>query len=327
MARSMWSGSISFGLVQIPVGLYTAENREEGIRLTLLDSNDMSPVGYRHINKNTGEEVPKERRVKGYEVAKDEYVILTDEDFKRANVKATETIDIHSFVDAGDIPITRFEKPYYMAPPKKGTKAYALLLQALHRTGKVGLATFVMRQRQHLCAVVPMDDVLVLEILRYDYEIADPAEQGVAPELESVKLSSAEIEMAERLIEGMAAPFSTVELRDTYHDDLLALIEERRDHPEHIPTPLPKEKKPSGKVVDIMSLLKKSVEERATGHGGAAADKRAKPERKRAARTKTTRARTSGEGGATPQRTATSATSTRGSRASGRARSGRRARA
>src|ERR1044071_1976560 len=131
MARPLWQGSISFGLVQIPVGLVRAENAAEGLSFTLLDAKDHAPVGYKHVNKATGEEVPKERRIKGYEVEKGQYVVLDDDDFKRANVKATETIDIIGFVDVGEIPLTRYEKPYYIAPQTRGTKPYRLLHDAL----------------------------------------------------------------------------------------------------------------------------------------------------------------------------------------------------
>lgn len=269
MARPIWSGSISFGLVQIPVGIHSTKERSEAIHLTLLDQRDHSPVGYRHVNKTTGEDVPRELRVKGYEVARGEYVILTDDDFKRANMKATETIDIHSFADAAEIPILRFEKPYYLAPAKRGIRPYYLLLEALHRTKKVGIATVVMRQRQHLCAVMPQEHVLVLEMLRYDDEVAEPKGLGLPEDPREVELKPAEVEMAERLITGMAAPFSTQQFRDSYRDDVMALIEERRAHPDHIPTPLPRERRRGGQVTDIMALLKQSIEERSS-HAGAA---------------------------------------------------------
>jgi DNA end-binding protein Ku len=254
MARPLWNGSISFGLVQIPVGLVTAENSAEELSFTLLDAKDHAPVGYRHVNKVTGEEVPKERRVKGYEVKKGEYVILDDDDFKRANVKATETIDIVGFVD--EVPVMRWERPYYIAPQKRGTKAYALLRDALVKTGKVGIATFVLRNRQHLCAVVPEGDVLVLELLRFDEEVAG------APEIEGghPRLAAAEIEMATKLVEGMSTTFDELKVKDTYHDDLMEIIHERAKHPEKVPEPHNVVEKPSGEVVDIMALLKKSVE-------------------------------------------------------------------
>lgn len=289
MARPVWSGSISFGLVQIPVGLHVAEKDVEGLKFTLLDEKDLSPVGYKHVNKVTGEEVPKERRVKGVEVEKDEYVVLTDEDFKAANPKATETIDIVKFVDPEEIPPQRFEKPYYLAPQKRGAKAYVLLRDALRKTGKVAIATFVLRQRQHLCAVMPHEDGLVLEILRYDHEVVELEDADVLPEdLSHVKVSPAEVQMAETLVEGMTAPFDTHDIVDTYNEDLKKLVEERRAHPEKGHHPPPKPKKEHAEVVDIMTLLKRSVEQQAAPReeGEEAEAPRRAHKAKRATRTK-----------------------------------------
>lgn len=266
MARSIWSGSISFGLVQIPVGVITAEQgSDKSLSFTLLDKRDMSPIGYRQVNKVTGEEVPKEERVKGYEVAKNEYVIVDEEDFKRANVKATETIDIHAFVELERIPILRFEKPYYLEPQKKGLKAYALLREALEETGKVAVATMVMRGRQYLCAILPYADTLVLEMLRYDHELKEPESHDLP------KITEAEVKMAEVLIEGMTRDdFDTSDIKDTYYEDLLKLIEARRDNPEEGRAPVPKAPKTKATpATDIMELLKASV---AKHKGGAAAN-------------------------------------------------------
>ena len=284
MGRPFWSGSISFGLVQIPVGVQSAEEHGETIDFTMIDEKDGSPIGYRYVNKATGEEVPKERRVKGYAVAKDDYVIMKDADFKRANVKKTETIDIQAFVDAGEIPMTRFEKPYWLSPSKKGLKPYALLRAALEKTGKVALATVVLRQRQSLCLIAPVGGALLLEMLRYDDELRAPTEAGIDQEgLAAVKVTKPELEMAERLVEGMATSFDTHELRDTYHDDLMALIEERRANPEHAPAALPKQTERKGEVVDIMALLKRSVEARGGGPDGKApSEHRAQAPRRRA---------------------------------------------
>ena len=254
MAHAIWTGSISFGLVQIPVGVTSAIESAESLSFTLLDRQDRSPIGYKQVNKTTGEEVPKERRVKGYEVAKNEYVIINDEDFKRANVKATETIDIHSFVDLKSIPLLRFEKPYYLSPQKAGLKAYALLLEALQQTGKVAIATMVMRQRQYLCAIIPHDHGLILEMLRYDYELGEPEPVDVP------KVTPAQVKMAITLIEGMSqSTFDTRAIKDTYHDDMLALIEHRRAHPDVEPEALPKAKRAKGGPADIMELLRASV--------------------------------------------------------------------
>jgi DNA end-binding protein Ku len=268
MARPFWSGSISFGLVQIPVGVQSAEESSEHFSLTMLDAKDRSPIGYKHVNKVTGDEVPRERRVKGYEVAKDTYVVLTDDDFKRANVKKTETIDIQSFVDVHEIPVTRFEKPYYLVPTKKGAKAYALLRDALKKTGKVAVATVVLRQRQSIAAILPVDEALVLELLRYDDELRTPADAVGEAGIEDVKVTKPELEMAERLVEGMSGSFDTSAIHDTYHEDLLALIEERKKDPYAEPEPLPKKKADKkGEVVDIMALLKRSVDAQTEGTG------------------------------------------------------------
>lgn len=291
MARPIWSGSISFGLVQIPVGVTTAEKASEtSLSFTLLDKRDMSPIGYRQVNKNTGEEVDKEHRVKGYAVAKNEYVIVDEDDFKRANVKATETIDIHAFVALDRIPIVRFEKPYYLEPQKKGLKAYALLREALDETGKVAVATMVMRGRQYLCAILPTDDALVLEMLRYDHELKEP------DAVELPKTTEAEVKMAETLIEGMTRDdFDTSDIKDTYYEDLLKLIEARKDNPEEGRAPAPKTKAAAKgtPATDIMELLKASV---AKHKGGAAANEdeeaATKPKRKATAHRRTKKAST-----------------------------------
>lgn len=285
--RPLWNGVIGFGLVQIPVGMHSAEEHGEDLSMTLLDANDHSPVGYKHYNKVTGEDVPKERRIKGYEVAKDEYVILSDADFKAANVKATETIEIHSFVDADDIPSLRFDRPYWLSPQKKGAKPYVLLRQALQMTGKVAVATVVMRARQYLCAVFPVGDVLALQTLRYDDEVRPVDDLEIEDELDKVHLKPAEIEMAAKLVEGMEGPFDTSALRDTYKDDLMAIIEERKKNPEHIPEPQ-KAPEPLDSTIDLMALLQESVSSRVSAakakHAAHPAAHPAKAAKKKASR-------------------------------------------
>ncbi len=170
MARALWRGAISFGLIYLPVEVHTA-SRENTLPLHMLDSRDFSPIGYRHINKRTGEEVDWKHIVKGYEHRKGDYVVLTDADFKHANVKASETIQVETFCDAAAIPYIYYEKPYYLAPAKGGAKVYALLRQALKATGKVAVATFVMHQREHLCVVSPTESSLTLLTLRFPDEI------------------------------------------------------------------------------------------------------------------------------------------------------------
>ena len=266
MARTLWKGAISFGLVHIPVGLYSAEKRNS-FDLTMLDRRSMKPVGFKRYNKETGEDVPWDDIVKGYEYEKDRYVVLTEEDFKRANVDATQTVDILSFVNQDEIGPMYYETPYYLAPDKRGHKGYALLLETLIQTGKIGIANVVIRTRQYVAALIPYKKVILLNTLRYPNELRAPDELDVpSSNLKEVGVSPREAEMARRLVEGMSASWKPEEYRDTYHEDLLALIEKRvqAGQTEMVTEPSPdEEKRPAkGEVVDLMALLKKSVEEK-----------------------------------------------------------------
>src|SRR5919106_3920892 len=171
MARGLWKGAISFGLVNVPVELFSAEKRSSEIDLTMLDKRDLAPVGYKRYNKSTGEDVPWSEIIKGYEYEDERYVVLSEEDFRRANVEASKTVDIQAFVDAKEIPPYFFETPYYLAPGKRGEKAYALLRDAMKKAGKAGIATVVIRTRQYLAAVIPQGDVLLMNTLRYADEL------------------------------------------------------------------------------------------------------------------------------------------------------------
>lgn len=262
-ARAIWEGTIGFGLVQIPVGLYSAESRNE-LHFDLLDKRDMSPVGYQRYNRETGEPVDWDDIVKGYAVKKGEYVLLDNEDFKRASVKATQTVDIVQFADADDIDPTLFEKPYYLVPGKRGVKPYVLLREALRKSGKVGIARVVIRTRESLAAVMVRDDALVLELLRFAHELA-PAEEFDLPKGKDVpKLSPAELKMAERLIDEMTAEFKPDEFKDSYRDELLGFIKRKYKGEEVEEVDVEAEAPPSN-VVDMMALLKKSL-----GRGGKA---------------------------------------------------------
>jgi DNA end-binding protein Ku len=266
MPRAIWKGSISFGLVNIPVGLYSAEKREE-ISFHLLDRRNMARVRYKKVNEETGAEVPWDETVRGYEYEKGHYVVLTDEDLKRAAPEATQSIDIIDFVDIEDISPLYFDKPYYLGPDKKGARAYALLRETLRRTGKAGIAKVVIRTKQYLAAVVARGDVLTLEILRYAHELRDPGELDVPTGKEGV--SERELEMAERLVEGMVEDWDPEKYKDTYRDDVMKLIEKRVEagQTEGSDEPVPAPKRTEGKVVDLMALLKQSVEQRGSGGG------------------------------------------------------------
>jgi DNA end-binding protein Ku len=267
MARVLWKGAISFGLVHIPVGLYSAEKRNS-FDLTMLDRRTMKPVGFKRYNKETGEEVSWDNIVKGYEYEKDRYVVLTEEDFKRANVEATQTIDILSFVDRNEISPMYFEIPYYLAPDKRGHKGYALLRETLKQTGKTAIAKVVIRTRQYVAALLPVGDVIVMNTLRYANELRGTDELEVpSSNLKAVGVNPREIEMARQLLDGMTAEWNPDEYRDTYHEDLLALIDKRiqAGQTEVITEPSKEEEErpPKGEVIDLMALLKRSVEAKA----------------------------------------------------------------
>ena len=170
-ARGLWSGSISFGLLQIPVTLYAAERKTQELHFRLLDKHDLSPIRYERVNATTGEPVEWKDIVKGYEIEPDQFVVLEPDDLKKANVKATQTIDIQDFVPADAIDPAFFDKPYYVAPQRRAAKAYVLLRRALESRNAAAIATFVLRTREHPCALLPVGDALMLEILRFGHEL------------------------------------------------------------------------------------------------------------------------------------------------------------
>lgn len=263
MPHAIWKGSISFGLVNIPVGLYTAENREEKISFNLLDKRDLSPVGNKRFNKTTGEEVASTDLVKGYEYEEGRYVVLSDEDFKNANPEATQTVEIIDFVDSKRIHPVYFEKPYYLAPTKKAVKGYALLLETLKRTGKAGVARVVIHTKEYIGVVMPFGKVLVLDLLRYAEEIRGAEDLNLPSEgLEAAGVTEKELDMAEKLVAGMASDWDPSKYRDTYREELEGYIKRKIAAGE---TGAAKAALPAlparGEVIDLMALLKKSVEE------------------------------------------------------------------
>jgi DNA end-binding protein Ku len=256
MARAIWKGSITFGLVEIPVGLVAAEESND-LAFHQIDKRTFARVGTKRINKETGEEVAWEDIVRGYEYEPDEYVVLTDEELAKANTKATQTIEIEDFVDQEEIDPVYFEKPYYLEPIKKGSKSYALLRETLVRTGKVGVATVVIRTRQHLAAVYAVDKYLVLNTLRYATELRDPSELKVPDDLKEAKVTPRELDMAERLVEDMEMTWDPTQFHDTYRDDLLKLIEEKAQGKTRA-APKAKAQK-EAKVIDFAELLERSL--------------------------------------------------------------------
>jgi len=263
MPRGLWKGAISFGLVNVPVELYSAHKRSAELDLTMLDKRDLAPVGYQRVNKASGREVPWEDVVKGYEYEDGKYVVLSEEDFRRANPEATKTVDIVAFVELAEIAPIYFETPYYLGPGKRGEKAYALLRDAMAKAGKAGIATVVIRTKQYLAALIPRDEALVLNTLRYHKELKKPEDLEIPEKLKGVKVTSKELEMALRLIEEMADEWQPEKYHDTYHEDLLKRIEQKvkAGQTEEITEPEKEEQAAKGaEVIDLMSLLKKSVE-------------------------------------------------------------------
>jgi DNA end-binding protein Ku len=258
MARAIWKGTISFGLVTIPVGLFSAVSGEE-LSFHLLDSRDFSAVHNKRVNENTGEEVPWEAVVKGYQMPDGRWVTVTDDDFASANVKATRTIDVLGAVCEEDIAVGFFDAPYYLAPEPQGFKAYALLREALRRAKRVAVGQIVIRSRQRLCALVPQGETLVLEVLRYPYELRDASALELPGEdLSALGVTEAESTLAAQLVATIETDWDPSRYRDTYHDDLLALVMRKAEGETILP---PEPPAPTAEVVDIMDLLKKSVEE------------------------------------------------------------------
>jgi DNA end-binding protein Ku len=260
MARSLWSGAISFGLVHIPVDLHPAV-RENRLDLTMLDKRDFAPVGFKRYNKVTEEEVAWDNIVKGYEHSDGDYVVLSDEDLKRANVEATKTIDILAFVDGAQVPLTYYDTPYYLAPGKGGTKVYALLRETLRKARKIGIATVVIRTKQHLAALVSVGDAIVLNTLRFQDEMRS-TEDIKLPSSKTAKVSAKELEMALSLVEGMSEDWKPEQYHDTYREDIIALVEKKvkAGKTKTISKATPdKQETGSSNVVDLVALLKKSI--------------------------------------------------------------------
>ncbi|MGR9579090.1 non-homologous end joining protein Ku [Pandoraea sputorum] len=228
MARAIWKGAISFGLVNVPVTLFPASTTHK-LDLDWLDKRTMSPVGYKRVNKENGKEVPRDQIVHGYEYEKGNYVVLSDDEIRSANPTATQTVDILAFVDATDVSFMYLDTPYYLVPERGGAKAYALLHAALIKAGKLGIARVVMHTRAHLAVLAPAGDALVLDTLRWQDEMRDPAEVGLTKE-KLQKLAAPgerELDMAIRLIDEMSGPWRPGDYHDTFQDDLKALIDRK----------------------------------------------------------------------------------------------------
>src|SRR5438309_10267104 len=255
--RSIWKGSISFGLVNIPIGLYPAPRKEE-LKFRLLRAKDLSPVNYKRVAEKDGKEVPWDEIGKGYEYEKGKYIVLKDEDFQRVDLEAPQTVDIQDFVDQEEIDPMFFYKPYYLEPQKGGDKAYVLLHETLAKTGKVGIAKVVIKTRQYLAGVKAKDSVLVLELMHFAEELADADKLHIPKKLEPGKR---ELDMAKALVDSMSSKWDPKKYRDDYREALMDVIEEKveaggkeiEEKPRKAPKPT--------KVIDLVSVLQKSLEQ------------------------------------------------------------------
>lgn len=267
MARSMWKGAISFGLVHIPVEMYPAAS-DQGLDLTMLDRRDFAPIGFKRYNKATGKEVSWDDIVKGYEYSDGEYVVLSDEDLRRANPEATQTIDILAFVNAEQVPLIYYEQPYYLAPGKGGDKVYALLRETLREVGKIGIANVVIRVKQHLAALVCVGDTIVLNTLRYPDEIRPTDELKIpAADSKAAQVTDKELQMAKALVEGMSEKWKPQQYHDTYREDVMALIKKKvaANQTKTLTEPEPEEEKPAKtNVIDLVALLQASLGKKPT---------------------------------------------------------------
>jgi DNA end-binding protein Ku len=242
---------MGFGLIQIPVRLLTAEVQNE-LAFHQLDRRDGSRIGYERVNKTTGERVEWQDIVKGYEIEKGRFVVLEPEDFQQANVRATQTIEIVDFVSRREIPWQFVERPYYVVPEARGRRAYAVLRDALATKGYAGIALVVLRTRQHLCALVPQDTGMVLEILRFAQELKPMTDVGELPES-----SARDVALAEKLMEAMVSPWEPTKYRDAYADDLLAAIRQKDETGHVVPAVAPSPREVP--LTDLADLLRRSM--------------------------------------------------------------------
>jgi DNA end-binding protein Ku len=273
MARAIWKGSISFGLVNIPIALYPATRREE-LKFRLLRKTDLSPVNYKRVAEKDGKEVSWDQIVKGYEYEKGKYIVMSDEDFKAAAIEGSKTIDIIDFVKEEEIDPRYFETPYYLVPAKNAEKSYALLREAIRSTGAVGIGKIIIRQTQHLAGIKVVGDALVLEIMRFSNELVNeseytfPARDNVRPQ---------ELAMAEQLIDNLAEPFDPSKYTDDYRSNLMKIIRAKMKGKKP-KLEEPEEPEPDTGVLDLMSKLRASLEQ---GTAKKSARKRASPARTR----------------------------------------------
>jgi DNA end-binding protein Ku len=275
--RSIWRGSISFGLVSVPVRMFTATESKE-LKFRFLHKDDLAPIGYDKVRKDTGEHVDPDEIVRGFEIEKGRYVPLEDEDLDRLDIELTKSIDICDFVDLVEIDPIYFRKAYYLLPEDGAEKPYALLVRALDETGKVGIAKVVIRNKQHLACLRPVEGKLVLETMYYADEVRKPEPVKIKGDLRA-----AEVDMAKSLVENLSEPFDPEKYDDTYRKELLELLRAKAKGKK---LPEPSDDEP-GEVVDLMAALRESVER--TKRSRAASKSGSRNGRKTTAKRKTAR--------------------------------------
>jgi DNA end-binding protein Ku len=299
MPHMIWKGAISFGLVHVPVQLYPATQSEK-VGFNLLDKRSMDPIGYKQVNKNTGKEVTRDNIVRGFEYEKGKYVVMTDAEIRSANPESTQTVEILAFIEAPEISFLSLDTPYYLAPDRKGEKVYALLRDALKDTGKIGIASVVLHNKQHLAALIPVGPALALNTLRWADEVRDFDQFKFPPEdTKKAGVTPKELDMAKRLIEDMSDSWDPAKYHDTFREDIMALVD-RKVHEGKTAEVAEVEDKGEGKssaeILDLSDLLKRSLKQGkpATKRGAAAAaddDEEAKTPARPARKTATRRKR------------------------------------
>lgn len=259
--RTIWKGAISFGLVHIPVGLHTATT-ESGVDFDWLDKRSMDPVGYKRINKRTGKEIAKDNIVKGVEYEDGQYVIISPEEIADAYPRTTQTIEIQQFVDAADVSFVYLERPYYVAPINKGQKVYALLRDTLAKTGKIGIAKVVIQTKQHLAALIPSGDALVLNLMRWGDDVKPQDELDLPKEgARATAPSAAELKMARMLVEDMSGKWDPAQYKDEFKAAVMRLVAKKVKAGKTETVIEPQEETPAyaDNVIDLTELLQRSL--------------------------------------------------------------------
>jgi DNA end-binding protein Ku len=261
--RPIWKGSIAFGLVNVPISLYSMEKKGGELSFKLLDKRNHKGVKYKRVNEDTGEEVPWDQIVKGYEYSDGKYVVLSDEDFEKVQVEATQTIEITDFVMRDEIDDTFFDKPYMIVPGKKAEKGYVLLREALKRSGKVGISKVVMRTKEYLAAVDPKADALVLVLMRFPHELKKVDDFNLPREAPTeYKVTEKEVKLAEQLVASMSSKWKPEQYKDEYYDNLKAWIEAKAEKGDMAAVSRNEDKRAEvAGVIDLAELLRKSMRE------------------------------------------------------------------